>query len=56
MFTNIMLLYNIISESVHFFLQIFYNIQHCQKIRILNKKILPLQSEINHPKNQVRKC
>ena len=52
-----MYLYNIISKSFSFVLQILYNnIQHCQTIKILNKKILPLQSEINYLKNHVRKC
>ena len=56
-FTNITLLSNIISKSVFFFLQIICNnIQRCQTIRILNKKILSLQSESNHLKNQVHKC
>ena len=46
-----------VSKSVFFFLQILYNnIQHCQTVRILNKKISPLQSEIDHLKNQLRKC
>ena len=55
--TNIILLYNMISKALFFFFQIFYNnTQDCLRIRILNKKILSLQFEISHLKNQVRKC